>query len=346
MNDNAIPSRSVRRIIAALFGDIGPVGETVGSVFGSDRLAYLRRETCLYPEVVTSRSLDALLPELHDVEVVFSTWGMFPLTNAQLDRLPRLRAVFYAAGSVRHFAPPLLKRDITVVSAWAANAVPVAEFCLAQILLANKGAYRNVREYATTKYRADTFIGRGNYGAPVALLGAGAIGSRVIELLRRFRLPVVVFDPFLTYKAAESLGVEKVSLAEAFAVSRVVSNHLADVLETQGLLNGQLFASMPSDATFINTGRGATVNQHDLIRVLRDDRPDLTALLDVTEPEPLPEDSPLWTLPNVQITSHIAGAVGDEVGRLAGTVIEEFNAWRDGQPLRYAVTLPMLETMA
>lgn len=343
MNDDTPPPR---RPAAALFGGVGPAGETIDGVYGPERLAYLRRETRLHPEVVTSRRLDTLLPELHGVEAIFSTWGMFPLTGAQIERLPRLRAVFYAAGSVRYFARPLLERGVTVVSGWAANAVPVAEFTLAQILLANKGAYRNVQEYAAVRRRECAYIGRGNFGAPVALLGAGAIGSRVIELLRPFRLPVVVFDPFLSHKAAESLGVEKVSLAEAFAVGRVVSNHLADVPETRGLLDGRLFASMRPDATFINTGRGETVDQRDLIRVLRDERPDLTALLDVTEPEPLPDDSPLWTLPNVQITSHIAGAVGDEVGRLAETILEEFEAWRGGGPLRYAVTLPMLETMA
>lgn len=72
---------------------------------------------------------------------------------------------------------------------------------------------------------------------------------------------------------------------------------------------------------------------------------DLTALLDATDPEPLPAGSPLWTLPNAHISSYIAGAIRDEIERLTDTILEEFDAWRYGRPLRYAITLPMLETM-
>jgi phosphoglycerate dehydrogenase-like enzyme len=210
---------------------------------------------------------------------------MFALAPNQLDRLPALRAVFYAAGSVRSFATSLLARDILVVSAWAANAVPVAEFTLAQILLANKGYFRNVAEYRGPEHRRGAFSGRGNFGATVSLLGAGQIGRKLIELLRPFHLRVLVWDPFLSPNDAEALGVEKVQLSEAFARGDVVSNHLANVPDTVGLLNGALFASLPPNATFINTGRGATVNEPEMIRVLRE-RPDLFALLDVTDPEP------------------------------------------------------------
>lgn len=333
------------RVKAALFGDKGPGGETIEKVYGPQRLEYLRRTACVYPGIVTSCSLDACLPDLGDIEVVFATWGMFPLTHAQIDHLPRLRAVFYAAGSVRHFAFPLLERGITVVSGGAANAIPVAEFTLGQILLANKGYFRNTGEYRCSGRYNSVFRGRGNFGAPVALLGAGQVGRALIELLRPFRLPILVFDPFLSEDEARSLAVEKVGLEEAFARGQVVSNHLADVPETKGLLNAPLFAALPRDATFINTGRGATVAQNDMIEALRV-RPDLTALLDVTDPEPLPADSPLWKLPNAHLTSHIAGAISDEVGRIADTLLEEFEAWRDGRPLRYAVTPRMLQTMA
>ncbi len=72
-----------------------------------------------------------------------------------------------------------------------------------------------------------------------------------------------------------------------------------------------------------NTGRGTKVVEADLVRVLQA-RPDLTALLDVTAPEPPPQESPLWQLPNVVISPHIGGTIGNEVGRLAECVIEEF----------------------
>ena len=82
------------------------------------------------------------------------------------------------------------------------------------------------------------------------------------------------------------------------------------------MLNAALFRSMRPGATFINTGRGAQVNESDMAAVFGA-RPDLTALLDVTWPEPPEAGSPLYTLPNVHLSSHIAGSLGNEVVRMA-----------------------------
>ena len=107
----------------------------------------------------------------------------------------------------------------------------------------------------------------------------------------------------------------------------------------------ELFSAMRQDATFINTGRGATVVEDDMISVFRE-RQDLTALLDVTAPEPPKPDSPFYEMSNIHLTTHIAGSLGDEVVRMADYSIEEFQAWEQGRPLRYAVTREMLSTMA
>lgn len=319
---------------------------TLAQVYGEGRRERITAIADVLPRVVPPDQVMKYLPDLVNVEVIFSTWGMPRLTDEQLDRLPRLRAVFYAAGSVQGFAPPLLERGITVVSAWRANAVPVAEFALAQILLSCKGYWRNGRDYDGSPGSSHAaFRGPGNYGETVALLGAGAIGRVLIGLLRPFHLRVIVFDPFLDAAAARDLDVEKVSLEEAFARGWVVSNHLADKPETSGLLNGPLFDQLRVGATFINTGRGRTVDEAALIETLSR-RPDLTALLDVTHPEPAPPGSPLFTLPNVRVSSHIAGSIGNEVLRLADFCIEEFERYVQGGPLLHAVTLDTLPALA
>lgn len=292
-----------------------------------------------------TRNFDQRAGELHDVELIFATWGMPALSPAQLDKMPNLRAVFYAAGSVQHFARPFLERGITICSAWAANGVPVAEWTLAQILLANKGYWPNLRACSNPQTRRNAPHGRGNFGATVSILGAGQIGRKVIELLQPFALKIIVFDPFLSAHDAEILGVETVNLDEAFARGQVVSNHLANLPATVGMLRGAHFAQLPENATFINTGRGATVCENELIETLRA-RPDLTALLDVTEPEPPLPDSPFYSLPNAHLTSHIAGSIGDETVRMADYMIAEWQRWQRGQELHYQVTLAMLETMA
>jgi phosphoglycerate dehydrogenase-like enzyme len=321
--------------------------DLVQFVYAQGRKEKLEAGTRMYPEMISSQNFEQHVENLQDLEVVFSTWGMPELSEAQLERLPGLKAVFYGAGSVQGFARPLLKRNITLMSAWGANAVPVAEFTLAQILLASKGYYRNIRDSKCPDIRksGEPFRGRGNYGETVALLGAGMIGRKVIELLRNFHLQVIVHDPFLSDEAAGSLGVEKVSLEAAFERGYVVSNHVPDLPATKNMLGGKLFERMRENAVFINTARGATVVEGELLAVLKQ-RHDLTALLDVTCPEPPEESSEFYTLPNIYLTSHIAGSLGDEVVRMADFCIEEFERWKKGEPLKYAVTQSMLETMA
>jgi phosphoglycerate dehydrogenase-like enzyme len=332
----AVPGRHT-----ALFG----WSDWIERVYANGSKDHFARRTCLYPHVVDAGNFAHHADHLREVEAIFSTWGMPLLAPEQLAVMPRLKAVFYAGGSVKAFARPLLERDIIVVSAWHANAVPVAEFTLAQILLGAKGYFRNTREYKSPGARETAHRGRGNYGETIAILGAGAIGEKVIKLLGAFDLRVIVYDPYLSDERAAILGVEKVSLEAAFDRAYVVSNHVADCPETAGVLNGALFRRMRPDATFINTGRGQTVCEAEMIAVLQA-RPDITALLDITHPEPPPEGSPLYTLPNVQLSAHIAGSIGEELIRMANYCMEEFIAWQNGQPLRYAVSLPMLDVMA
>jgi phosphoglycerate dehydrogenase-like enzyme len=319
---------------------------SVERVYAKGRRERIGRLTRLYPEIVSIHDLEQHAPKLADAEVVFSTWGMPRLEDAQLDLFPSLKAVFYAAGSVHAFAEPLLRRGIVLSSAWCANAIPVAEYTLAQVLLANKDYFRNARQCSTPEGRAEVSKDMpGNWGETVALLGVGAIGTKLIELLRAFELRIVVWDPFLSQERASYLGVQKVeTLEEAFSLGFVVSNHLANVPETVDLITGDHFRLMRPNATFINTGRGATLIEPDLIQVMTE-RTDLLALLDVTYPEPPEPESALYSLPNVMITSHIAGSLGDEVVRMADYMIDEFLAWERGDPLRYRVTLELLPTM-
>jgi phosphoglycerate dehydrogenase-like enzyme len=316
-------------------------------VFGRGRKAELATETDLFPEYVTAADFPRQAERLRGVEVVFSTWGMSEELARMLAGLPALKAFFYAAGTVRAFAKPLLDRDILVVSAWAANAVPVSQFALAQILLSLKGYFRNVREARKPVHRGRLLEtdAPGAMGETVALLGCGMVGKAVAGLLRPFRLDVLAYDPYLSDGDAAVLGVRPASLEECFAKAYVVSNHLPDLPATRGLLGRPLFASLRAGATFINTGRGATVDEAGLAAVLAA-RPDLTALLDVTDPEPPPADSPWHKLENANLSSHIAGSNGNEVVRMADYCLEEFRAWRAGRPLRYQVTREMLARMA
>ena len=327
---------------AAIFFDY-PL--TDGVVYGPEQREKLAALTELYPTVVNAGNFSQHVDKLQDLEVIFATWGMPSFSPEQLAQLPKLRAVFYAAGNVKAFAQPLLEHNITLVSAWAINAIPVAEMCLSQILLSCRGYFRSVHQYQVQKtHQAKVFPRPGVYGETVGLLGLGKIGALLREVLRDYPLQVIAYDPFLTEERAAELAVEKVSLQALFQRAYIVSNHIPDLPSTQGVLTGDLFASMREGATFINTGRGAQVVEDAFIEVFRS-RPDLTALLDVTFPEPPAADSALWTLPNVIISPHIGGTIGDEVVRLFDCVLEEFERWQAGEALRYEVTPEVFATM-
>lgn len=300
-------------------------------VYTKEQLAELAELTELYPQVVTSPDQD----DFTDVEYIFSTWGMIRMSEEEIARyFPNLKVLFYGAGATDAFARPFFARNVKVVSAWQANAVPVAEFSLAQILLALKGYYLNNREVHSNGWKG-AFRGPGIYNETVALIGDGAVATKLAGLLKNFNVNVVMIPSRVEWRT--------VSLEEAFKTAYVVSNHLPNRDDNIGVINRTHFESMRYGATFINTGRGAQINEADMIDVLKK-RPDLTALLDVTFPEPPVAGSELYTLPNVKLSSHIAGSLNNEVNRMSEFMLEEFKRVIAGEELRYEVIESMLIT--
>lgn len=322
---------------------------TIQRVYSDDVIRKLEALTGLDKTVYNQHDLLENPLQFADTEYVFSSWGMPPLSEEVITScFPNLKCVFYAAGTVQKFARPFLNCGVKVFSAWAANAVPVAEYTTAQIVLANKGFFKLSRLASSGKRdeaqkEMSAYIG--NYNAKIGIIGAGMIGKLVIKMLKAYKLEILVFDPFLSDNTAGELGVQKASLERLFRECNVVSNHLANNEQTKGMLDYKLFSSMQRYATFINTGRGAQVREVDLIRVLRE-RADITAILDVTYPEPPSPESELYKLDNCFLTPHIAGSIGREVHRMSEYMLEEFYAYLQNEPCNYEVNIEMLNTMA
>ncbi len=318
-------------------------------VFSEDTRKALNCFTGLTDEVFSKDGVFNNTSLFKDTEYVFSTWGMPEFTEEEIkDIFPSLRCIFYAAGTVQYFAKPFLNCGIKVFSAWAANAVPVAEYTVAQIILANKGFFACSRYQSTGELEKASVYKEcypGSFGEYAGIIGAGMIGSLVIEMLKNYNLKIKVFDPFLSDEKAQKLGVTKCSLKEVFSDCFVVSNHLANNSETKGMLKKEHFESMRKYATFLNTGRGAQVVEDDLCEVLSA-REDLTAILDVTDPEPPDAGHRFYSLQNCILTPHIAGSYGDEVKRMGEYMLTEYKKFTEGTKSEYEVTPKMLETMA
>lgn len=281
-------------------------------------------------------------------QVVITGWGTGRIDSSVLDRAPRLRGIVHSAGSVRAvISPDCYRRGIVVSSQAWANALPVAEYTVSMILLAAKGVFRAQRRYRADRRRFDLLAelaGHGGFGRRVGIVGASTIGRRVIELLRPFDLEVVLADPTLTDQAAAALGVQLLPLPELLATSQVVSMHAPLLPETAGMIGAAELALLADGAVFLNTARGGLVDQQALVAELSSGR--IEAVLDVTDPEPPEPSSILWDLPNVILTPHVAGAVGNELRRLGASAVDEACRVLRGEPLQHPVTEQRYESLA
>lgn len=287
----------------------------------------------------------ALLPR---AEILLTGWGCPPIDGATLKAAPNLRAIVHAAGTVKlHVTDECWERGLQVSSAAAANALPVAEYTLAAILFANKRAFRLQRRYQELRqFRLWPLEapGLGNYRKVIGIVGASQVGRRVLSLLRPFDFEVLLHDPYVGAAEAEALGARAVELDALLAAADVVSLHAPALPATQHMLDRRRLGLMRDGAVLINTGRGALVDGDALTAELVSGR--LDAVIDTTEPEILPADSPLYDLPNVFLTPHIAGAMGRETERLGAHAVAEIERYARGEAFQYPVRRQELERLA
>ncbi|MCD8481841.1 MAG: hydroxyacid dehydrogenase [Verrucomicrobia bacterium] len=278
---------------------------------------------------------------LREVEVIFSGWGMPQVDVAFLRKAPALKAIFYGAGSVKGFVTEeLWDRGILVTSAYAANAVPVAEFTFAEIILSLKRYWEHLRFSRTSeRWRANEQV-IGTFGSTVGIISLGAIGRMVCKRLQSLAVDVIAYDPFWSAERMAELGVRKAeSLEQVFQQADVVSLHAPNLPETAKMIHAGHFRNMRPNATFINTARGQIVDEEGLIDVLRE-RTDIYALLDVTFPEPPAPGSPLYSMHNVVLTPHIAGSMNNECRRMGNYAIEECRRYIAGEPAAWPSHAP------
>ncbi len=298
------------------------------------------------PGLVVTDFTAARREALATADVLLTGWGCPRIDAAALELMPALRLVAHAAGSVKaHVDPVCWERGVQVTTAAAANAVPVVEFTLAQIILAGKDVLGATHRYAAGLPRpAEAVVPVGNYGRTVGIIGASTIGRGVLERLRVFDLERLLADPTVTAAQARQLGAERVGLDELMGRADVVSLHAPMLPATVGMIGSRQLAALKDGATFINTARGRLVDHQALRRELATGR--ISAILDVSDPEPLEPDDPLFALPNVQLTPHIAGSTGNELHRMTALALDEVENYAAARPLRHPVRATDLARMA
>jgi phosphoglycerate dehydrogenase-like enzyme len=320
----------------ALFYDRARAPDMMGDA-QRDGLAPFR---LLTPEPV---AVPGALPDslLAEIELVISDWGCPRLDEPLLDRTPKLRFVAHTGSAVKPIvSPSFWLRGIRISSAATANALPVAEYALAAILWANKQVLAAREFYRDTgrppRYPWTAPDTPGNCGPTVGIVGASRTGRHLMRLLTHFDMTVLLADPYADAAELLDTNVRLVDLDELAALADVVSLHAPLTAETRGMIDAAFMARMKKGATLVNTGRGGLVDQDALVAALRGGG--IFAILDVTEPEPLPPESPLLLLPNAFVTPHVAGAAGYETRRLADLAISETVRFHHGELLLHEVS--------
>lgn len=182
-------------------------------------------------------------------------------------------------------------------------------------------------------------LGQDVHGATLGIIGLGRIGLAVAKRARGFAMRILYHDSTRQPKVEEELGLEYCELEELLGAADFISLHVNLNEKTHGMINARAFSIMKSSAILINTSRGAVVDSQALYQALRTGQIAYAAL-DVTEPEPLPADHPLLSLPNVIVVPHIASATVSTRNRMSSMAVENLIAGVRGERLPFPVYVP------
>lgn len=281
------------------------------------------------------------------VDVLISGWGTPPLSMLN-DWTPdsRLRMVAHSAGTVKHLVPlAAIERGLLVTHANDALAEAVAEFTLGAIIMARRRAFAAVDALRARRPYAPAAVCHEVRGSTIGVIGASAIGRRVLRLLEPLGVTLLLYDPYCSPQDAEILGAELLPLHDLLRYSDIVTLHAPVTPETIGMLGVAEFAAMRDGALFINTARGRLIDHEALLAELQRGR--ISALLDVTDPtEPLPADSPFLALENCTVLPHIAAVTAEARRRQSRMMVDEILRLFRGEALHYQVTEQRWRTMA
>ncbi|MFI7610309.1 hydroxyacid dehydrogenase [Nonomuraea terrae] len=308
-----------------------------GGVFPSDLVTRLRQLVDIDPATTfTSFEGPAAAAALAEAEILVTGWGCPRIDDRVLAAAPRLRAIVHAAGTVKAGIDTVVfERGLVVSSAAEANAVPVADYTVAMLVLGAKQVFTRARRYAAAvEGEPKDWLsgdGTGLNGRTVGLIGASRVGRHVLRRLRAFDVEILLYDPYVSAAEAARLGAEPVSMDDLCRRSDLVTVHAPALPETRHMLDARRLDLLPDGAIVINTARGSLIDTEALTQACATGR--ISAILDVTDPEPLPPGHPLFAMPNVLVTPHLAGAQGRELRLLGEFAVAEVSRLLGGAPL-------------
>jgi len=285
------------------------------------------RTTPVWNETGAELSAADLAHRLADAEILLTSWGTVPITDAMLDAAPRLRVIAHAAGSMKTLVPEsVFDRGIAVVSGVGALAEPVAEYCLAVLLSLLRQLPDFDRELRQGIWSQFARRGRSLRQRRIGLVSASTTARAFLRLLAPFEPIVTVYDPYLDTEAASALGVRLGSLEDVMACD-IVSVHAPVTPKTRGLITRAHLASCADGTVFLQTSRAAVADQQALFDELASGR--LVGAMDVYDDEPVELPEAVRRSPHALFTPHVAADTVEGRLRLMESVVEIALAWLD-----------------
>ncbi len=291
---------------------------------------------------------EAVEDALRRAPVVLTAWGTPPLTPLEgwTPDTFAVRLIAHTAGTVKQLVPvEALERGLLVTHANESLAESVAEFTVGVLIVARRQVIPSAARFKAGQPRVPLARMRELSGSTVGVIGASAIGRRVMRLLAPFDVTILLADPYCPPETVAEHGATLVSLDELLRRSDIVTLHAPVTDETIGMLGVAQFAAMQDGALFVNTARGRLIDHDALLAELRTGRID--AVLDVTDPtEPLPPDSPFFALENCVVLPHMAAVTVEARRRQSRYTVDEILRFLAGELLRFEVTPARWPTMA
>ena len=280
-------------------------------------------------EIITPAQADQNPDLMGQIEIAYG-W----LNADQLARMPRLRWLQTGGAGVEGLVPHVQSDSLTLTNARGVGAAPITEHMFGMLLMVTRRLAQAWDRQKTGQWNGDGLGDKVGLlsGKTLGVLGVGAIGGHSAEVGKAFGMRVVgLRRGGGAHPAVERMYTPDDRLA-FLAECHVVMNTLPLTPATRGFLGRAEFAAMPPAAILINTGRGKTVDTDALLASLRSGHLG-AALLDVTDPEPLPPGHPLWTTENVYLTPHYSGSRPDYSARADAIFLDNLARYLAGQPL-------------
>ena len=282
----------------------------------------------LYSRQFTTEELN---DKLKGFDAVMTGWGTPRLDENVLRGNERLRLIVHTGGTVGNLVDTYAyENGIRVFSGNRLYAESVAEGTIAYMLMGQRRLKYYIDRVQGGAWRSESDVWEGLLDKRVGIVGMGTISEYLIRMLQVFRTRIKVFSHYpLPEEYINDFHCEQASLEDIFSSCDIVSVHSALNDQNRALIGKQLFALLKDNALFINTSRGAVIDEEALIEALSENR--FRAVLDVYQKEPLPVDSPLRAMPNVLSVPHMAGPTLDRRPVITSALIDEMIRFFSGE---------------